>query len=148
MRSHGEAAKGFACVPQPQWLCFGLAFNTTAEERGEIRRFHKLTVTTPPTRRNRDINLEHNKPTVAGINRSRRKRAFKKRQKQWFGFGVGFPQDVDGRAFITIAKWLLLGGGFCFRSPSMAVDVNSVKVIFLFTSKGLGLVWLFKSASK
>ena len=79
MRSHGEAAKGFACVPQPQWFWFGLAFNNTAEERGEIRRFHKLTVITPPTKRNRDINLEHNRPTVAPINRSRRKRAFKNR---------------------------------------------------------------------
>ena len=49
------------------------------QERGASDVHHELTVHSPPTRRNRDINREHNRATVAPINRERRKRALKKR---------------------------------------------------------------------
>lgn len=108
------------------WL--GLAFNKTDEERGEIRRSNELTVTYPPMRRNRDINLEHNKRIAAGINLPQRKRAFKDRHRRMSLVGFVFGWGVVGLANFTSANapcrqlsfvgscllsaWLYVG--FCF----------------------------------
>ncbi len=68
----------------PQWFYFVLAFNNTAVGERGIRCPTRMNRHSPPTRRNREINLEHNRPIVAPINRDHRKRAFEKRPTRGF----------------------------------------------------------------